>query len=143
MIEKSKLNFAIDSLMMIIMMALAGIGFLMKFVLIPGKERWLVYGANVELYWLGLDRHEWGTIHLWLGYSLLFLLALHIALHFKWILNTYQRTFANTALKKMAGVFFIVICLILILFAFFTTPVVDTGRDGNREGPFGYGQRHK
>ncbi len=139
MTEKSKLNFAIDSLMLLIMMALAGIGFLMKFVLISGKERWLVYGANVELSWLGLDRHEWGTIHLWLGYSLLVLLAIHIALHLKWILHTYQRTLANTALKRIVAVFFIVICFFLILFSFFTKPVIETGRTGSREGPFGYG----
>ena len=78
MLKKTKINFTIDSLMLIVMMAIAGIGFLMKFILIPGKERWLVYGTNVELYWLGLDRHEWGTIHLWLGYILLFLLVLWI-----------------------------------------------------------------
>jgi hypothetical protein len=102
MLEKSKINFTIDSLMLVVIMAIAGIGFLIKFILIPGKDRWLVYGANVELYWLGLGRHEWGTIHLWLGYTLLILLVLHMAVHVKWIISTYKRTVTHSVLKTPA-----------------------------------------
>jgi hypothetical protein len=138
MLEKSKINFTMDSLMLIVMMAIAGIGFLMKFILIPGKERWLVYGTNVELYWLGLDRHEWGTIHLWLGYILLFLLVLHIAFHVKWIINTYTRTIANSVLKNTCAFLFVVLCLVLILFSFFTTPVVENSGDNNHRSLYGH-----
>ena len=139
MSEKSKINFTIDSLMLIIMMAIAGIGFLIKFILIPGKERWLIYGTNVELYWLGLDRHEWGTIHLWLGYILLSLLVLHIILHVKWIINTYARTIANSVLKNICALLFVILCLVLITFSFFTAPVVEDSGYANHQGHYGYG----
>jgi len=33
---------------------LAGTGFLMKFVLIPGKDRFAVYGRNTDLFFFGL-----------------------------------------------------------------------------------------
>ena len=65
--------------MLLVGSLLAGIGFLMKFVLIPGKERFAVYGRNVDLFFLGFDRHEWGTLHLWLAFALIALMAVHIA----------------------------------------------------------------
>ncbi|MBU0567408.1 DUF4405 domain-containing protein, partial [bacterium] len=87
MSDKSKVNFVIDALMFLCMMAITGTGFLMKFVLIPGQERWVKYGRNVELLLLGIDRHEWGAIHLVLGFILLGLLVIHIILHWKMILG--------------------------------------------------------
>lgn len=139
MVDKSKINFTIDSLMLIIMMAIAGIGFLIKFILIPGRERWLLYGTNVELFWLGFDRHEWGTIHLWLGYILLFLLLLHMVLHVKWIINTYTRTIANSVLKNICAFLFVILCFVFILFSFFTTPVVEDSGYASHKGHYGYG----
>ncbi len=37
--DKTKLNFVVDALMFMCMMAIIGLAFLMKFILIPGKER--------------------------------------------------------------------------------------------------------
>ena len=71
MAGKTQTNFIIDSLMVLSGSLLAGTGFLMKFVLIPGKDRFAVYGRNVDLFFLGLERHEWGTLHLWLAFALL------------------------------------------------------------------------
>lgn len=118
MLEKPKINFIIDSLMFFIMMPLTGIGFLMKFVLIPGKERMAVYGRNVDLLFLGLDRHEWGTIHLCIAYILGALLAVHIALHFLWISNVLKQLIANRRMKLMAATAFILFCIALLLFPF-------------------------
>lgn len=125
MIEKSKLNFIVDALMFVFMMALAGIGFLMKFYLLPGKERWLQYGRNVNLFWLGLDRHEWGTIHLVIGYILLGLLLLHIILHLRWIFNIYERVLTNRTMRILLAAFFIIISFSMILFSFIITPHVE------------------
>jgi hypothetical protein len=36
--NKAQLNFAIDALMFLCMTAIAGLGFLMKYVLLPGRE---------------------------------------------------------------------------------------------------------
>ncbi len=50
--------------MFLCMMAIVGIGMLIKFILLPGKEAAVVYGRKVDLLLFGLDRHAWGTIHL-------------------------------------------------------------------------------
>ena len=64
MSDKPKVNFVIDAVMFLCMMAMLGIGLLMRFVLIPGKARLLQYGRDVVLYLAGMDRHEWVRIHL-------------------------------------------------------------------------------
>ena len=80
---KGKLNFIIDALMFLLMVAMTGLGFLMKYILVPGKDRPSKFGRQVDLYFMDLDRHEWGKIHLILGFVLLGLLVLHIVLHWK------------------------------------------------------------
>ncbi|NUO06174.1 MAG: DUF4405 domain-containing protein [Candidatus Brocadia sinica] len=54
----------IDALLFLYVMAMAGIGLPIKFVLLPGKDTWAVYGRKAELFLFGMDRHQWGTIHL-------------------------------------------------------------------------------
>lgn len=79
--HKSILNFSINAVMALCMSAIIGIGFLIKYTLISGQERWDVYGKNVELYWYGMDRNQWGLFHLILGFVLMVLLVAHIVLH--------------------------------------------------------------
>ena len=56
--NKSKLNLIIDFIMLIILIVIAGIGFLIKYVLVPGFKRNEIYGQDMELYFWGLDRHQ-------------------------------------------------------------------------------------
>ena len=79
--KKSKLNLILDALLLLCIAAIGGIGFLMKYVIVPGYLRWEIYGRNVDLFFWGMGRHEWGTIHLVIGFVFLALLVLHIALH--------------------------------------------------------------
>lgn len=72
-------------------MAMAGIGLLVKFVLLPGKDTWAGYGRKVELFLFGMDRHQWGTIHMIIAFVFLGLAMLHIILHWKMILALYPR----------------------------------------------------
>jgi hypothetical protein len=56
--KKSKLNLIIDTLLLLCIAAIGGIGFLMKYVLIPGYQRWEIYERNVDLFLWGMGRHE-------------------------------------------------------------------------------------
>ena len=89
--QKSVLNFSINATMTLCMSAIVGIGFLIKYTLISGQERWGIYGRNVEISLLGMDRHQWGMLHLILGFILLGLLVAHIILHWKIITNVYKK----------------------------------------------------
>jgi hypothetical protein len=133
--DKGKTNFVIDAVMFLLMMAIAGLGVLMKFVLIPGKDRWAEYGRNVELYFLGMDRHQWGTIHLILGCILFVLLALHIILHWKMIPNMYRRLIGSRPARIVLLTLFVVVSILLLVIFFFITPeVVEIGRGEGRHG---------
>ena len=111
--------------MFICMTAMICLGLLIKYILLPGKERWIVYGDNVDLYFLGLDRHEWGTIHLIIGFVLLGLLILHIILHWKTILALYSKLIKNKSARIIITVGLIVVFVLLATFPFFITPDIQ------------------
>jgi hypothetical protein len=128
MIDKPKLNFIIDALMFLVMMAMAGLGFLMNYVLIPGRESWIKYGRKVNLTLLGWDRHDWGDLHLYLGFTLLGLLVLHIILHWKQIVGLFQR-FIPPERRTLVLLVFVLFAMLLIYFPFLVTPEVgELGR---------------
>ena len=131
--DKSKLNFIIDALMFLVMMAMAGLGFLMNYILIPGKEAWAKYGRRVDLTWWGWDRHDWGDIHLYLGFFLLALLGLHIILHWRQIVLLFQR-FISPKRRTLVLIAFVLVALLLIYFPFLISP--DIGELGRGMGRF-------
>ena len=115
---KRKLNFVIDALMFVLLAAISGLGFLMKYVLIPGKERMVKFGRQVDLYYLGLDRHEWGAIHLILGLIMLGLLVLHIVLHWNPVKSLFRKLIGNKQLRKPLAILFSILCVLLFVFPF-------------------------
>ena len=125
--SRSRVNFTIDAAMLICGSALTGIGLLMKFVLIPGKERISIYGRPVDLFFIGLDRHEWGTLHLWLAYILIGLLISHIFLHLRWIAGMTREAMSVQRFGKAKAALFLAACLIMALFAFFVNPDIREG----------------
>ncbi len=130
---KSKVNFIIDAIMMLLFTAIAGISFLIKYVLVPGSVRWEKYGRNVELSWLGMDRHEWGSIHFYIGLVLIALLILHIILHWRLILSMFEHIVSTRSARLLSGSIFVILCVIMLGFALFVDPeVIEQGR-GNKE----------
>ncbi len=131
--NKTKINFVIDALMFLCMAAIAGMGFLMKYVLLPGRESTIKYGRRVELSFFGLDRHEWGAIHLYLGFLLLSLLVLHIVLHWQMIPGLFARLVARSRQRWRIALVYVVLAVALVLFPFFISPEVkDTAGQGRR-----------
>lgn len=128
--KKNKTNFYIDIAMFLVMGALIGIGILIKYVLLPGQERWKLLGENMELTFLGLGRHEWGTIHLILGGALFVLLILHIVFHWKTIKCFFRRYVASLQGRQILTVVTVVLFLFLAVFPVFVTPekeAIDRG----------------
>ena len=131
--DKLKLNFIIDALMFLILMAMAGLGFLMKYTLPPGRAVHATYGSNLALSWLGWDRHDWGDIHLYLAFILLGVLIIHLILHWKQILGLFQRLVPDPRRRYRIALVFLIISLLLIYFPFLITPDMQPrGRGGGR-----------
>jgi len=136
--RKSLGYLILDGLMAIQLSAMVGIGLLMKFVLVPGQERNVLYGRGAALYVLGLDRHEWGTIHLWIGVSFLALLVLHIGLHWNRILGLLGGVSRSAAVRATILVGVLLLALAIASFPLWVAPEVATGKSG--EG-YRWGQR--
>ncbi len=144
--DKPKLSFIIDALMFLCLMAMAGLGFLMKYILPPGREVMARYGRNLYLTWLGWDRHDWGDIHLYLALTLLSLLALHIILHWQQIVGLFQRVVPDPRRRYRIALIFLLLSLLLIYFPFLITPDTQArGRGRQRSqvgGPAGAGYQN-
>jgi Domain of unknown function (DUF4405) len=131
--DKGKLNFVIDALMFLCLMAMAGLGFLMYYILSPGRRIHAVYGRNVDLTWLGWDRHDWGDLHLYLAFILLGLLTVHLILHWSMIVGLCARLLPDRKVRLRVVVAFLVIALLFIYFPFLITPEVgERGGGGGR-----------
>ncbi len=124
--DQSKLNLSIDIIMLLLLMPLAGIGFLIKYVLIPGMQRNERYGADVELEFWGLTRHQWGSVHLIISIVFLVLLLIHIILHWKMIVCIFRRMVPNKTLRTTSATLIAGIGFLLIAFPLFVKPEIVT-----------------
>jgi len=95
-------------------MAMAGIGVLIKYVLVSGK--------NINLLFWGLDRHEWGTIHLIVSLTFMLLLVLHIVFHWKMITCLIKRPIPSNTVRAWFNVSVPIFGFILFFFAFLIIP---------------------
>jgi hypothetical protein len=120
--NQSKINLVIDGIMLILLAVMAGLGFLIKYVLVPGFKRNALYGSDVELYFWGLDRHQWGSIHLYISFAFLFLLLLHIILHWKMIVCIFRKMIRRRMPRTAVAVCLGVISLFFIVAPFLVSP---------------------
>ena len=136
--KKTSLFLLVDVLMFIFLALMSGLGLMIKYVLVPGSKRWDIYGRNVDLSFLGIDRHGWGTVHLIFAMIFVGLLVLHIILHWKCLVNYLCRIVKTKALANFLILMFAVVLFFLVIFPFMielkVTELGD-GRDRFLHGP--------
>lgn len=120
--NKGKVNYIIDGAMFLLMMALAGIGLLMKYVLLTGRDATLKYGTPVDLLFMGADRHDWGKIHFIVSLVLVGLLALHIYLHWKSIVALFRKLIRPGRARLVTATAFLGVSVVLVAFPIAVRP---------------------
>jgi len=120
--NKSKLNLCIDIIMLLLLIPVSGIGLLMKYVLVPGIERNIIYGDDIDLKYFGLSRHQWGVVHFTLSIFFLIMLILHIILHWKVIMSVFKQMIPALSIRIGITLFLIFFCLIILISPFFIVP---------------------
>ncbi|MEN6448920.1 MAG: DUF4405 domain-containing protein [Thermoguttaceae bacterium] len=75
--SKTTVNAIIDAIAFAAFTLLTATGVLLKFILPPGS-------GHFSKLW-GMDRHGWGHVHAVIALVLLVVLALHLLLHWRWI----------------------------------------------------------
>ncbi len=101
-------NLFVDLSTATVFTAMIGTGILLQWVLPPGR-----FGGR-GLTWLGLQRHEWGDIHLWLGIALLALIVAHLVQHWKWVKASWQRHVGTLRSPKTWAVLAVLALLALL-----------------------------
>ena len=123
--KKSSINLILDAIMFLMMALIAGIGLLLKYVLVSGSERWLRYGKNVDLRFLNLDRHQWGDIHLIIGIILIILLVIHVILHWKMISCFFHNMIKGTTTRRLTSGCIAIFSILLLIFPFIINIQID------------------
>ena len=94
--KRSTLSALVDAAALIGLVALMATGFLIRYAFPAGSGA--LYGLGIgprsalkpiTLIW-GLTRHEWGEVHFWIAVCLMAILALHLILHWRWIVNAIR-----------------------------------------------------
>jgi mono/diheme cytochrome c family protein len=83
------LNLMIDTVAAALLTAMVGTGYILWFVLPPETNR-------THILW-GVLRHQWGTVHFWISVILLTVLAVHVALHWRWLVTGLSKRFGVAA----------------------------------------------
>jgi len=130
--NKSKINLIIDAVMFLCVMAIAGIGCLTKFILLPGKETAAVYGQKVDMFLFGMDRHAWGTIHFIIACVFLALLTAHIVLHWNMIVSIYCRLIGSAVARRIVAITIFISGIFLVVSPFFVKPEVQQSEQKGR-----------
>jgi hypothetical protein len=111
---------------------LASTGVLMRYVLPPGS-------GHFSTVW-GLDRHEWGGLHFWIAICFFGTLALHLVLHWNWVVCVVTgRQREGSGFRAGLG-----LVGLLVLIAFSVSPLIGpVDRDTRSAGGGGILSAHK
>ncbi len=91
--SRTELNAIVDAIAYAGLVVLATTGLMLRWQMPPGSGGLHGMGPGsgagagsrpVTVVW-GFSRHEWGSIHYWIALGLMSVLAVHLILHWKWI----------------------------------------------------------
>jgi len=106
--KKTDWQYLVDTLLFICMAGIAFIGFLMGLVLAEGPTV-----REIDKYFLGLHRHQWGDMHFYLSIAFVVLIIIHLILSWSWIRGKTRQLF-----KKRWGSALILTAIIPVLVIF-------------------------
>lgn len=118
-------NFVIDAISFAAFVFLAATGVIMMYILPPGS-------GHATTLW-GMDRHQWGDVHFWIAIGFIGLLAVHLILHWKWIVcmvKGKQKQGQPEARTRVALGLVGVFALLALAAAPILTPTEQTQRGG-------------
>lgn len=122
--KRPNLNFLVDFVAFAACIFLLSTGLIMYFVLPPGH-------GHLELW--GMNRHGWGDIHFWSAVAFILIIAIHLVLHWKWIISKVKGRVKSSEKISARTILFAtgVSIIILISISPFFSPVNDTGAEKN------------
>lgn len=112
----------LNALLWTVFCAMSGTGLLLAFRLRGGG------GGRMSA--LGMSRHEWGDWHTWLSYAFLALIAIHLALHWRWF---WQVAAKRRSWPLIAGIGAGLVLMLALLFQPVTPAAGGRGAEREKE----------
>jgi Domain of unknown function (DUF4405) len=103
-------KYVVDTLMFLCMVGIVLIGLLMGFVIPEGR-----LGPGQSKYFLGVHRHQWGHIHLYLSLAFTAIVIIHIIFAWSWVKGKAESLFGK-AWKAAVGL--TVLTAVIVPFVF-------------------------
>jgi len=125
-VTRARSNALVDGLCFATFALLTSTGILLRWSLPPRS------GHRTTVF--GLDRHEWGSLHFWTALAFLAALALHLALHWRFVANTVRgRSGEGSWQRPLLGLFGLA-ALVALALAPLLAPI-ETAPGGPGRGP--------
>lgn len=132
--KRPQLNALIDAVAFVAFLLLASTGFLLEYQLRAGSGGLESHGGgrgaagrSIALLW-GLTRHEWGHVHYWIAWVLLAIMAVHLFLHWKWIVYTVRGKQSDASGYRLAMGSVALVFLVLLTAAPFMSATTSMTR---------------
>lgn len=133
-VPRSVWNAVVDALAFAAFVFLVVTGLIMRYSLPPGSGAKVAeHRGAVDVLW-GFDRHEWGEIHFWIALALLGILAVHLVLHWRWVVSVVRGKTGGSGLRVGLAVVALVLLLALALSPLFSE-IQRTPRNSGLENP--------
>jgi hypothetical protein len=126
----------IDVIGFIAFVFLSSSGILLYYLLPPGSGRWAQLWA--------MNRHEWGSLHLWLAVLFFVLMALHLFTHWRFIIGLFRGHIKEgERLRTALGILGLIAVLLLAMAPLVSTVEVSGDYGGGRQRGEGFGPPHR
>ena len=102
---KNLIHRVLNLLLYIAFCAMVGTGLLMAYRLPPGSRG----GRGLTV--LGMDRHEWGDVHLWISYIVVAAVIAHLGMNWTWL----KKIAASMKPLRLLGGLLVGIVIIVVL----------------------------
>ena len=132
--EKKRMHAIIDAVAFACFIFITATGLLMHYILPPGSGRFM------ELW--GMDRHHWGQVHFWISVAFLVVLALHVVLHWKWIISMVKGRPAEGSTYRIALSLLALAALLVLAASPFFASVEQTGSSPRQQNNADYKQEN-
>lgn len=122
--KRTTANFLVDAVAFVAFVLLTATGLVERYLLPPGT-------GHFRALW-GMNRHQWGQIHFWIAVTLMAALALHVLLHWKWLVTVVRGRRPETSGWRVALGAVGLLGLLGLSVAPFLGVIEPTGTPGHR-----------
>jgi hypothetical protein len=124
--SRTTTNFLVDFVAFAALVLLGTTGAITRYVLPPGS-------GHFQTLW-GIDRHDWGGVHFWIAVVFVIAMAVHLFLHWRWIVATTKGSPQSHSRLRITFACMVLLLIVGSAIAPFFSPVAESGEQPPHKG---------